>query len=114
MLLRALLVNEGPGDTLELLSGAPRDWLLGEGIKVERAPTTHGKLDLSAKIRGSRLLIELDSPDRSPACLKLDLAGLLSACAPEVSVNGKSLEPEGGVVWLVTLPGEHYRLEAPL
>ena len=40
--------------------------------------------------------------------------GLLGTCVPEVFVNGKSLEPEGGQVWLVTLPNEHYRLEVPL
>jgi hypothetical protein len=65
-LLRHMLIHE-KGDELHLLPGVP-DWWLGDGqtIRVERAPTHFGEMDLFVRGRGDGVEVRLRRPAREP------------------------------------------------
>jgi len=53
-----MLMHEGDG-TLELLPGAPPEWVAGKGLTIDRLPTAFGALSLSAQQDDSTLHIRL-------------------------------------------------------
>lgn len=59
-----MLMHEGDG-TLELLPGAPPEWVAGKGLTIDRLPTAFGALSLSAQQDDSTLHIRL-GPTISP------------------------------------------------
>ncbi len=66
IMLRHMLVHE-EGDELHLLKAVP-DWWLGEGqeIRVERAPTHFGEVNLVVRGTKQGVQVELDPPKRNP------------------------------------------------
>jgi len=64
--LRHMLVHER-GDTLELLLAVP-DWWLGDGqtIRVERAPTHFGTMNLTVRGEAKGVRVTLEKPTRQP------------------------------------------------
>jgi F5/8 type C domain len=59
-----MLIEEGDG-TLELLPGAPPDWVAGKGLTIDRLPTAYGPLSMSAQQDDGTLRIHL-GPTLSP------------------------------------------------
>jgi len=65
-LLRHMLIHER-GDELQLLSAVPDWWLEpGQVIRVERAPTHFGVMDLTVRGTDDGVEVLLVGPDRSP------------------------------------------------
>lgn len=66
-MFRHMLIHER-GDVLELLWGVP-DWWIGEGqeIRIERAPTHFGFMNLRVRGKADGVEVDFDAPDRSPA-----------------------------------------------
>jgi len=66
ILLRHMLIHEA-GEELYLLKGVP-DWWLGEGqeIRVLRAPTHFGEMNLVVRGRKDGVEVKLDLPKRNP------------------------------------------------
>ena len=66
VMLRHMLVHER-GDELDLLAAVP-DWWLGEGreIRVLRAPTHFGPINLTVRGTADGVKVELDPPERCP------------------------------------------------
>jgi len=56
---------------LVLLPGTPRDWLGEDGVRLEAAPTVHGKLTLSARLQGDRLQLKLGPGLRKDTALRV-------------------------------------------
>lgn len=56
--LFGMLMREGDSE-LELLPGAPPDWLAGDGLRIDRLPTAHGTLTMAARERDGELRVEL-------------------------------------------------------
>ena len=60
-----MLMHEGDG-RLDLLPGAPPDWVTGKGLSIERLPTAFGELSMSAQQDESTLRIGL-APTLNPS-----------------------------------------------
>lgn len=66
LLLRHMLVHERE-DELLLLAAVPDWWLAdGEAIRVERAPTHFGEMNLTVRGTADGVRVELDPPKRQP------------------------------------------------
>jgi len=105
--LRHLLIAE-KDDELLLLAGAPTDWLEpGKRIRIEKAATWFGPLDVQvvSKSEPRRLEITLNGPMRNPPrAIKLHLRTVgKSAC---VTVNGERTEGWDTDRMVLTLPGD--------
>ena len=91
--LREMLVMER-GDTLELGLGVPRAWMAdGQRVKVERAATYFGRLDLEIESHAAageiRAVIRLE-PTVAPKALRLRLRHPAGRPIASATVNGRS------------------------
>jgi len=57
--VRAMLVYEENG-ILHLLAGTPEEWVTGEGIRITKLPTHYGTLNMTARLEGNMLTIDLE------------------------------------------------------
>lgn len=91
---RNMLVHEWGGDQLLLLQAAPRRWLEdGKRIRVERAPTWYGPLDLEVTSQADRGEISATvrlTPRKRPAALLVRLRHPRGQAIRSVSVNGQA------------------------
>ena len=58
-------------DALVLLPGTPRDWLRGDGVRLDALPTVHGKLTLSAQLQDDVLQLKLGAGLRKDTALRV-------------------------------------------
>jgi hypothetical protein len=112
--LRQMLLFER-GDTLELGLGVPRAWMAdGQRVKVERAATWFGRLDLEITSRAAageiRAVVRLQ-PTEAPRALGLRLRHPAGQPLKSATVNGRSASvnaarqlielPAGATAWEV-------------
>ena len=57
--VRAMLVYEENG-ILHLLAGTPEEWVTGEGIRITKLPTHYGTLNMTARLEGNILTVDLE------------------------------------------------------
>jgi len=92
-LYRNMLIQEGDDGALFLLRAAPRRWLAGGArIRIERAPTHYGRLDLTVESRAGAgaILATVELTRRKPpAALFLRLRHPRKLPLQSVKVNGK-------------------------
>ena len=105
LLLRDMLLMERGDGTLELLPGALTRWLEGPGIKVEKAPTTFGRVSFTAQLAGREFELRFEGARRQPPVLELDLSALLGREPVRVTVQGKPVRLEAGVLHLLAGKG---------
>lgn len=93
-LYRKMLVHEWGGEQLLLLQATPRQWLEdGKQIRIERAPTWYGVLDLQVASRADRgeiLATVRLTPRKKPAALLLRLRHPHGKPIRTVLVNGQA------------------------
>jgi hypothetical protein len=102
--LRCLLVLE-QGDDLHLLAGCPAAWLEpGKQIRVERAATWFGPLDMLVTSRDNprQISVEWTPPPRAPRQIKLHMR--LGVPIKSVSLNGQAFTQFDANTGMVTLP----------
>ena len=92
--MRQMLILER-GDSLELGLGVPRAWMKdGQRVKVQRAATWFGRLDLeiASQANQGRILATLTlSPTAAPAAIHLRLRHPIGLPIRSATVNGKSV-----------------------
>jgi len=92
-LYRNMLIREQPDDSLILLQAAPRTWLKdGSQIRIQRAPTYFGPLNLVVDSRAASGTISaaIDLPDRRrPSSLIIRLRHPGFAPLAAVTINGR-------------------------
>jgi len=102
--LRELLIAER-GDDLELLAGAPAEWLAGgRTISIRQAATWFGPMDLRVQSRadGKELTVELAGPQRNPPQWVRIFAGQAGQVSG-VTLDGKAIssyDPKSGMIEL--------------
>ncbi len=88
-----MLIRERPDDSLLLLAAAPRAWLDdGKKIRIERAPTFYGTLNLSVESHSASgtITAAIDMPSRKrPSSLMVRFRHPQSLPIKAVSVNGR-------------------------
>ncbi|WP_017577027.1 hypothetical protein [Nocardiopsis kunsanensis] len=99
-LVRSLLVFER-ADALEILPGAPADWLdHPEGIRVEQTPTRFGRVSVRAHRSGAEspgtVAIEVEKSSRSQVCPRECLLHLPGEGTWRVEVNGVGIGTRRG------------------
>jgi hypothetical protein len=92
-LYRHMLIHECDGGVLLLLQATPRPWLAdGQRIEIERAPTLHGPLSLTAESQAAagRITVVADLAEgRLPDSLLVRVRHPEARPMREVSVNGR-------------------------
>ena len=87
-----MLVREN-GATLELFRAVPDHWWEGEGIKLEKLPTTFGFLDLRASRANSAVTVELALTEPPP-----DRVTLRYPAARRAVADGRLCDIDGDVI----------------
>ncbi|MGJ0452819.1 MAG: discoidin domain-containing protein [Methylocystis sp.] len=90
--VRRMLVREN-GATLELFRAVPDHWWEGEGIRLEKLPTTFGFLDLRASRVNSAVTVELALTGPSP-----DRVTLRYPAARRAVADGRLCDIDGDVI----------------
>lgn len=93
-LYRNMLIHERDDDTLLLLGATPRRWLApGAHIRIERAPTYYGRvqLELDSQMDADRIIVKAElTRRRSPRAILLRLRHPRKQPIRSVRVNGQS------------------------
>ena len=85
----AMLLRESGGQ-LVLFDGAPEKWFRdGQGVTLKNVPTYFGKLDLTARAVGRRLVVDVGDGVRPPG--GFDLRWPLAGMPSPVSADGQSI-----------------------
>lgn len=106
--VRQMVANEVDGE-LELLRGARASWLTtGDGIRVARLPTHFGRLGMTARMAGSKLVVQLQDCPAAPRGIRVFWP--LTRAPRHLDVDGCSVSLDGGPSVLV--PGRPRRLIA--
>lgn len=110
--LRSLLILER-GEDLDLLAGAPMEWLVpGKKITVRGAATWFGPVDLETETAadGRRMVVKLNAPGRNPP-KSIRIHSRAPGKAKGATLNGTALSTFDLQRGIITLPGNVGRAE---